>query len=118
VSTRVLPEPAPARTSIGPCTCAAASSCAVLSPAASDGAAPSSGTGCEPVGAGVGGQRGGKAHGAVCLLSVLEQGDERARKGEPGGVQGMDELRLGAGVRPEAQPRAARLEIGEGAGAG
>src|SRR5689334_20814759 len=71
----------------------------------------------ENVGAEVGLQRGGHADGAVRLLVMFEQADDRAREGDARPVQGVDEARLLSGRRPIADVRAARLEVEEvGAG--
>src|SRR5688572_31991159 len=58
------------------------------------------------------------AHRTVGRLVVLQQRDDGTREGDARRVQRMDELRLGARLRAEADVGAAGLEIGEGAGAG
>ena len=49
----------------------------------------------EPIGAQVGYQHRRDPDRAVRLLVVLEQRDDRARKGDPGGIEGVHELGLG-----------------------
>src|SRR5690349_11847593 len=69
----------------------------------------------EAVGAEIRPQHLGNEDGAVGLLVVLENAGDRAREREAGTVQRVHEARLFALRRPEANVRAARLEVGEGA---
>ena len=53
----------------------------------------------------VGAQGLGDHHRAVRLLVVLQDGDERAPHGQAAAVQGVQEARLGLGLRPVAEAR-------------
>src|ERR1041385_457984 len=117
VSTRVLPEPAPARTSSGPCTWATASRCSGLRlRAQSRPAVPAViSAGEEPVRSEIRHQDVGNPDGAVGRLVVLQQRRDGPRERHARRVEGVHELRLGPGRRAEADVGAAGLEIGEGA---
>src|SRR3989441_12097746 len=65
----------------------------------------------------VGDERGRQRDRAVGLLAGLEQRGDGARQRHTGGIEGVHELRLGTGPRAEADVGAARLEVGERAGA-
>src|SRR2546429_2601437 len=60
----------------------------------------------------VGPQRRGYSDGAVLLLIILDDRDNRAREGQAGSIEGVDELRL-ATLLPEADVGPARLELAE-----
>src|ERR1051326_4571178 len=119
VSTRVLPEPAPASTRSGPSTWATASRCSgfkALAQSRPAGPAIIS-AGEETVRTDVGYQRLGKPDRTVGGLIVLQQRGDRPRERDPGRIEGMDELRPGTRRGTEPDPGPAGLEVGERAGA-
>src|SRR6185436_9486958 len=94
VSTRVLPEPAPARTRSGPVTWATASRCSGLRVRAQSrpGGPAVISTRDEPVGADVRGEGGGNPDRSVGGLVVFQQRGDGPREGDTGGIEGMHEL--------------------------
>src|SRR5688572_16419880 len=120
VMTRVLPEPAPARTRSGPSPCCTASRWAGFSPASSasvttTGALASLGSlaSRDAVPADVLLQHGRHLDAAVGLLVVLQQTRDGTRKRQPRPVERMHEARLLALGRAKADVRAARLKVRE-----
>src|SRR5512141_131379 len=69
----------------------------------------------QSVGAEVWDERRRDAHGAVRLLVVFQQRDDRAREGDARRVQGVHELGLGTRLGPVADVGAPGLVVGEGA---
>src|SRR5687768_52156 len=118
--TRVFPEPAPASTSSGPFRWATASRCSAFRVRAqSRPVAPAViSARPKPVRSQIGPEDRGNPDRAVGGLVVLQDGRDGPGEGDSGGVQGVDELRLGTRGGTEAYVGAPGLEVGEGAGAG